>query len=133
MVNPFKIGLGVLAVAAGPALAQTGAPYQHQVGINTPCTNNQCIMTFPAVPAGRRLVLASVSAQLGTVLSSFVLEGSGVAYFVPKANPANGTIAQPIMLYYNAGQQPTARVFAPPGTPSTSIIVTLVGQLQPVP
>ncbi|MEA3062493.1 MAG: hypothetical protein QOJ94_2274 [Sphingomonadales bacterium] len=133
MDNLIRVGLGLLALTAGPAIAQTGTPYQHQGAINTPqCTSNQCIITFPAVPAGKRLVLASVSAQVGS-LPGFVLEGSGATYFVPKANPANGMIAQPITLYYSAGQQPTARIFAPPGTPSTSIIVTLVGQLQPAP
>jgi len=134
MVKLIGIGLGLLAVTANPAMAQTGTPYQHQGGINTPqCAGNQCIITFPAVPAGKRLVLASVSAQVGISLSGLVLEGSGVTYFVPKANPSNGMIAQPITLFYSAGQQPTARVFAPPGTPSTSIIVTLVGQLVPAP
>jgi hypothetical protein len=124
------IGLGLAGLLGCPANAQAVEPYQAMGGQNTPCPNDQCIISFPAVPQGKRLVLTSVSAQLGRTISSFVLEGSGVVYFVPKLDPTTDNVAQPITLYYEPGATPTARIFAN-NTPSTSLIVTVVGHLVP--
>jgi hypothetical protein len=125
------VGLGLAGLLACPANAQTVQPYQHSGFRNTPCPNNQCIIEFPAVPMGKRLVLTSVSAQLGTTVNSFVLEGSGVTYFVPKLDPAIGNVAQPITLYYEPGTTPTARMFSANTPTGTSLIVTVVGHLVP--
>ena len=117
---------------SGAAAAQALLPYQNMGAINVAnCTGNQCIITFPVVPAGKRLVLTSVSAQLGPLSGPISLEGGTVSYFVPKTHPDIGYISAPVTLYYGPGSKPTARVFAPPGTPNTSIIVTLVGHLIP--
>jgi len=125
------IGLGLAGLLGCPANAQAVQPYQAMGARNTPCPNNQCIISFPAVPQGNRLVLTSVSAQLGTTINSFVLEGSGVTYFVPKLDPTIGNVAQPITLYYEPGATPTARIFALNTPPNTSLIITVVGHLVP--
>ena len=70
------------------------------------------------MPPGKRLVVTSVSAQLGPASNQLVLEGGGVTYFVPKSHPDLGYLAAPVTVYYGAGSTPTARIFAP-DTPST--------------
>jgi hypothetical protein len=126
------IGLVLAGLLGDRANAQTMEPYQAMGAKNTPCPNNQCIISFPPVPQGRRLVLTSVSAQLGTNVVALVLEGSGVSYFVPRFAQANGYVAQPITLYYGPGATPTARIFSANTPPSQSQIVTIVGHLVPV-
>lgn len=137
MKKQIRAGLllaGLLAPSA--VLAQALLPYQQTGSANAAqCANNQCIISFAAVPAGKRLVLASLSAQLGPVSGPVVLEGNGATYFVPKHDMAIGYIASPMTFYYGPGQKPTARLFVPAGSAgavqSTSIIVTLVGILVP--
>jgi hypothetical protein len=114
-----------------PVSAQSLAPYQKTGSINVSnCSGNQCIVSFPTVPAGKRLVLTSVSAQLGT-LNPIVLEGGTATYFVSKTDPNLTYLNALVSFYYEPGSTPTARIFAPPGTPDTSLIVTLVGHLDP--
>jgi hypothetical protein len=74
-------------------------------------------------------VIESVSAQLGPVADSLVLEGSGVAYFVPKSDANIGVLASQVTVYYDTGTAPTARIFVGNSTQHTSLIVTLVGRL----
>jgi hypothetical protein len=123
--------LGLTGLLGFRANAKTIEPYQAMGAKNTPCPNNQCIISFPPVPQGRRLVLTSVSAQLGTNVDGLVLEGSGVTYFVPRFARPNGDVAQPITLYYGPGATPTARIFSGNTPPSESQIVTIVGHLVP--
>ena len=106
-------------------------PYQAQAAIpdSTTCPSGQCVLSFPKVPAGKRLVMQSVSAQLGPSADSLVLEGSGVAYFVQKSDPNIGDLASQVTVYYGAGTTPTARIFVGTSTHHTSLIVTLVGHL----
>ena len=108
-------------------------PYQAMAGVadSTTCPGSQCILSFPTVPAGKRLVITSVSAQLGPASDQLVLEGNGVSFFVPKSDPNIGYLASQVTLYYDAGTTPTARIFAPSTTQHTSLIVTLVGHLVP--
>jgi hypothetical protein len=122
-----------LGVSASPVQlrAQTLVPYQKTASINVSnCSGNQCIVSYPTVPAGKRLVLTSVSAQLGT-LNPIVLEGGAATYFVSKTDPSLTYLNAQVSFYYEPGSTPTARMFAPPGTPNTSLIVTLVGYLTP--
>ena len=116
-----------------PAAAQTLDPYQAMasIGDSATCPSAQCILSFPAVPRGKRLVITSVSAQLGPASNQLVLEGNGVSYFVPKSHPDLGYLAVPVTVYFNAGSTPTARIFAPNTAQHTSLIVTLVGHLVP--
>ena len=125
------IGLGLAGLLGSRANAQTIEPYQAMGAKNTPCPNNQCIIPFPPVPQGKRLVLTSVSAQLGTNVAAVVLEGSGVSYFVPRLAQTNGFVAQPVTLYYGPGATPTARIFSGNTPASESQIVTIVGHLVP--
>ena len=106
-------------------------PYQAMaaIGDSTTCPGAQCVLSFPPVPAGKRLVLTSVSAQLGPVSNELVLEGNGVSYFVSKSDPNLDYLNSQVTLYYDAGTTPTARIFAPSTTQHTSLIVTLVGYL----
>jgi hypothetical protein len=116
-----------------PNMTQPVEPYQAQavVGDSSKCPQSQCKFTFPKVPAGKRLLLTSVSAQLGPS-DVIVLEGNGVSYFVTKSAPALGCLTSVVSLFYEAGSTPTARVFAPDKTQHTSLIITLVGVLQTV-
>jgi hypothetical protein len=116
-----------------PAYAQALDPYQAMASIpdSTTCPGAQCVMHFPAVPAGKRLVVTSVSAQLGPASNELVVEGNGVSFFVPKSDPNIGYLAAPVTIYFDAGSTPSARVFAPNTTQHTSLIVTLVGHLVP--
>jgi len=104
-------------------------PYQAMaaIGDSTTCPDGQCILSFPIVPAGKRLVITSVSAQLGTWANSLVLEGNGVSFFVPKSDPNIEYLASQVTVYYDAGTTPTARIFVGDSTQHTSLIVTLVG------
>ena len=115
-------------------MSESGEPYQATavVGDSATCTGNQCHFTFPTVPAGKRLLITSVSAQLGQTHDTITLEGNGVSYFVTKTHPDLGYVAAPVSLYYEAGSTPTARVFAPDATQHTSLIITLVGELHAV-
>jgi predicted Ser/Thr protein kinase len=115
-----------------PASAQALEPYQAtaSIGNSATCPNRQCILEFSPVPAGKRLVLTSVSAQLGPAANVVVLEGNdNISYFVPVSDPNLGYLAVPVTFYYDAMTKPTARIFAPNPTQTTSLIVTIVGHL----
>lgn len=108
-------------------------PYQAtaSVGDSTTCPGGQCVLSFPTVPAGKRLVVTCVSAQLGPAANQLVLEGNGVSFFVPKGDVNIGFLAAPVTVYFDAGTTPTARIFAGNSSQHTSLIVTLVGHLVP--
>jgi len=115
-------------------MSQSGEPYQATavVADSATCPGSQCQFTFPAVPSGKRLMLTSVSAQLGRTHDTIVLEGNGVSYFVTKTHPDLGNVTAPVTLYFEAGSTPTARVFAPDTTQHTSLVITLVGEMHAV-
>ena len=115
-------------------MSPSGEPYQATavVADSATCPGGQCQFTFPTVPAGKRLLLTSVSAQLGQTHDTIVLEGSGVSYYVTKTHPDLGYVTAPVSLYFAAGSTPTARVFAPNTTQHTTLIITLVGALHAV-
>jgi hypothetical protein len=108
-------------------------PYQAMASVSdsTTCPGGQCILSFPTVPAGKRLVITNVSAQLGPASDQLVLEGNGVSFFVPKSDMNIGYLASQVTLYFDAGTTPTARIFAGNSTQHTSLIVTLVGYFVP--
>ena len=115
-------------------MSESGDPYQATavIGDSATCPDSQCRFTFPTIPAGKRLLITSVSAQLGQTHDTIVLEGNGITYFVTKTHPDLGNVTAPVSLYYEAGSTPTARVFSPDKTQHTSLIITIVGELQPV-
>jgi hypothetical protein len=49
------------------------------------------------------------SAQLGSNLESFVIEGNGGEFFVPKGYPTASNLNAPVAVYFEAGSIPTAR------------------------
>jgi hypothetical protein len=107
-------------------------PYQQQGAISDSSTcAPQCIISYPIVPAGARLVVTNVSAQVGTVISSFVIEGNNVTSFIPKPYPTAGDVALPVTIYFEPGATPTARFFVQDATQHTSLIVTLTGYFVP--
>jgi hypothetical protein len=130
-IRMCAIGALVMLLHGSPTSAQTLEPYQATASIpdSATCPSAQCILSFPAVPRGKRLVVTSVSAQLGPASNQLVLEGNGVSYFVPKSHPDLSYLAVPVTVYFNAGSTPTARIFAPNTAHHTSLIVTLVGHL----
>jgi hypothetical protein len=113
-------------------MSQSVEPYQASasIGDSATCPGSQCEFTFPTVPPGKRLLIKSVSAQLGQTHDTIVLEGNGVSYFVTKTHPDLSYVTAPINLYYEGGSTPTARVFAPDPTQHVSLIITLVGELR---
>jgi hypothetical protein len=108
-------------------------PYQAMASVSdsTTCPGGQCILSFPTVPAGKRLVITNVSAQLGPASNQLVLEGNGVSFFVPKSDMNIGYLASQVTVYFDAGTTPTARIFTGNSTQHTSLIVTLVGYFVP--
>ena len=115
-------------------MIQSVEPYQATavVGDSATCPGHQCQFTFRTVAAGKRLLITSVSAQLGKTHDTIVLEGNGVSYFVTKTHPDLGNVTAPVSLYYEPGRTPTARVFAPNTAQHTSLIITVVGELHAV-
>ena len=115
------VGAFAMQLYGSPASAQTLEPYQAtaSIGDSTTCPSAQCILSFPAVPGGKRLVITSVSAQLGPASNQLVLEGDGVTYFVPKSHPDLGYLAAPVTVYYDAGtrRRPGSLRPTPPSTP----------------
>src|SRR5262245_3596566 len=125
------IGAFVMQLFCLSAFAQTLEPYQasRSIADSATCPSAQCTLEFPAVPTGKRLVLDSVSAQLGPASAVLVLEGNGVSDFVTKSHPNLGYLTVPVTVYFDAGTTPRARIFAPNTYQHTSLIVTLVGHL----
>jgi hypothetical protein len=112
--------------------AQVLNPYQiERAAPDSAACAPQCVLTFPTVPDGKRLVITNVSAQVGTSISNFVIEGNGVAYFVPKPYPTASYLNAPVTVYFEPGSSPTARFFVQNAAEHTSLVVTFVGYFVP--
>src|ERR1700739_3615327 len=107
-------------------------PYQatEAIGDSATCAP-QCVLDFPQVTNGKRVLITNVSSQLGTSIDSFVIEGNEGEFFVPKPYPTADFLAAPVMVYFEPGTIPTARFFVQDATQHTSLIVTFVGFLIP--
>lgn len=129
--SPIPVAVsGTLNVNPAPQVLN---PYQEMKSISDSSTcAPQCIITFNAVPVGKRLVITHVTSQIGTVIDAFVIEGNGNTIFIPKAYPTAGVISAPVTTYFEAGSTPTARFFAQDTTQHTSLIVTFVGYFVPL-
>ena len=108
--------------------------YQETGGVTSNTCAPQCILTFSPVPAGKRLVLTHVSAQVADDVQIVVIErpnsGGIDALFVTKPYESSSYISAPVTYYYEPGETPSARMFVTvPG--NNSLIVTLVGYLVP--
>jgi hypothetical protein len=119
------------AVDVYPA-AQIQGPYQvtEAIGDSTACAP-QCILKFPAVPSGKRLVITNVSAQLGLSNDSFVIEGNGGAFFLQKPYQTAEYLDALVTVYFEPSSIPTARFFVQDITQHTSLIVTFAGYFVP--
>jgi hypothetical protein len=112
-------------------------PYQVEQTIADSATcAPQCILRYPEVPQGQRLVITHVSAQLSPAISVVILEGGNGTLFVTKPYRAAGNLNAQTTFYYEAGQAPSARMYVPDTTDETighaSLIVTLIGHLIPL-
>jgi hypothetical protein len=116
-----------------PTFAQTLEPYQGTRSIldSSTCPNAQCTFVFQSVPAGKRLVIDSVSARLGSTANLVVLEGNGVAFFVTKSHPDLTYLTARVTVSFDAGNIPKARIPGLNTSQHTSLAVTLVGHLVP--
>jgi len=110
-------------------------PYQ-QSGA-TGCGSGLCDFTFPAVPAGKRLVVEHVSANIfvntGGVNATF-LEGAGgfTVYSLPgraMATPQLIGVNEQVLAYFEAGQTPFYRVAFSTPDASDSYSVAMSGYL----
>ena len=134
----FTGALALLAVLgefyAPPLMAQVRAALvqdRDSVGRNlyqsvNNCSNvtNPCVIAFPAVPAGQRLIITQVSALLimppGVTPLNAELRGANVFQFLPAiATPGNFAgesdyvVNQTVLASYDAGQSPEVAVFVP--------------------
>ena len=108
--------------------------YQEGGGVTSNTCAPQCILTFSPVPAGKRLVLTHVSAQVADDVEIVVIErpnsGGIDSLYITKPYPSSNYMSAPVTYYYEPGETPTARMFVTvPG--NNSLIVTLVGYLVP--
>jgi hypothetical protein len=125
--------LALLAVLgnyyAKPVLAQVRAaltknidekgrvPYMQQVFLDCVVGSNFCDFNFPAVPAGKRLVIEHVSANISTqaafgVNATFLIAPGG-AFSLPgrtMASPQVIGVNEPVLAYFEAGESPLYRV-----------------------
>ena len=109
-------------------------PYQAQQAIAdaTTCAPQCVFPAFPAVPAGRRLVVTHISAQLGSSAQIVVLGGAGDAVlFATKPYASSSFLSQAVTLFYGPNQTPIARMFVPDTQTPTSLIVAISGYLLP--
>lgn len=127
-----------------PALVQSRDepardPYQKEVAAAPiDCTSSGCVVAFPAVPAGKRLVVTHISvvaatSDASTTYGVVVLSHAGVApsatIYLPIAPMGPGAtnyfyLSAPITYYVEAGDWPHIQMVL---TGSTSATVTLVG------
>jgi len=110
-------------------------PYQ-QSGA-TSCGTGLCDFSFPIVPAGKRLVVEHVSANIyvntGGVNATF-LEGAGgfTVFSLPgraMATPQLIGVNEQVLAYYEAGQTPFYRVAFSVGDANDSYSVAITGYL----
>lgn len=149
--------LAVLAVIgkfyAAPALAQVRAALvqdRDQRGRNfyqevQNCQNavSVCVISFAAVPAGKRLIIEHVSAlarmTAADTIPDIELRGASVYQFLlPKATPGNFagqfayTTNEPVLASYDAGQTPQVDGFSTSSAPFL-IVASISGYLIDIP
>jgi hypothetical protein len=124
-------------------------PYQQFTGFNqgpTNCPNEfYCVVTFPPVPQGKRLVVTYVSAQFtltGEATEASAAVGMNADIFHTLDVPATLISAKfnrylassAIMFFVDAGQSPSVFIAGQSVTPtSSSVAISLVGYLVPLP
>jgi hypothetical protein len=92
-------------------------PYMQGAFQTCSAGNTFCDMSFPAVPAGMRLVVEHVSANIGVTAGSSIkgtfLLANGMVFSLPgraMATPTLVGVNEQVLAYYEAGQVPVYRV-----------------------
>jgi hypothetical protein len=130
VTNTPKVIIGNVKTNPIPVSFQQ-TPYQEQRDIpDARSCAPQCVVYFSPVPAGQRLVITQISAQVGAGVSTLVMEGPSATLFIPKPFPSSDYINSAVTFNYAAGQTPSARMFIPASS-GESLIVTLVGYFVP--
>ena len=128
------LGIGSLTIVANNASATTQSirnvdepgrnPYQKTVRLSCSVGGGPCIAEFPVVPAGKRLVIQSVSASFSTtaypsMTSAYLSSYEGyVVHSLPTIYQGGNTysgyqfsVNQTVQHYYEAGQLPRLQIF----------------------
>jgi len=148
-LSAVLLALPQTALAQRAALMQNvdepaRAPYQQTIIFNqgpSTCTQFVCTVTFPAVPAGKRLEVTYVSALFGAPGGSATISvapGSGsLGVYLPLPQTYGfGTYVggAPITLFVEAGNSPTVALGGlSVNSSSTSAQAAIVGHLVSVP
>ena len=103
-------------------------PYKSIASVDSATCAPQCRFNFDPVPAGQRLVVTFLSAQIPDASTSVILDET---VFVVQPYPNAGLVSAPLTYYFEAGRTPSARVSDPDTASHTSIIVALIGYLVP--
>jgi hypothetical protein len=93
-------------------------PYMQGGFVNCPPANGLCDTLFPPVPAGKRLVVEHVSANIGLnpgsgINGAFLLAGGNAVFSLPgrsMATPQIVGVNEQVLAYYEAGQTPVFRL-----------------------
>jgi len=109
------------------------------------CSNvpSPCQIVFPAVPAGKRLVIEHVSTlttlPTGATVADVELRGGNVFQFLPIfAAPGNFggqvqyTTNDTVLAYYDVAQTPNVDVFSPTGS-NFSVVASISGYTIDIP
>jgi hypothetical protein len=98
--------------------------------------NAFCDMTFPAVPAGKRLVIERVSANIGlnpgSGINGTFLIAPGVFFSLPgraMSTPTLVGVNEQVLTYFEAGQVPLYRVVLSSSTDSGVVSSVISGYL----
>jgi hypothetical protein len=114
--------------------------YQANSNCNSP---DPCVIAFPAVPAGKRLIIKQASALVkfgagGTIVSVQLRGGTVFQYLPVIATPGNFAgetdfVAHaPVLASYEAGEQPNMDAFSPTGG-SFLMVASISGYMIDIP
>lgn len=131
-----------VTVANTPAVSVVATPegasaWQQQVAVaDSSACGPTCTFSFQPVPAGHRLVITYLYAQVeasATAVGLTAIGGGSLVNVAVPVGPGANFLATPIRLYADAGQVVTAAITRFNLAPSASEAVTLVGYLVPTP
>ncbi|HLK17477.1 MAG TPA: hypothetical protein VKT81_00935 [Bryobacteraceae bacterium] len=135
------VGIGTesraIAQAVRAALVQNvDEPGRHPYIETVTCETGNCVLTFPAVPSGQRLVVTSVSAE-SFAISGRVLELRGhgtVIQYLPITSFFNNVGSSNLhnLSYFDAGESPSILCFDCNPNP-TNLSATLSGYFISLP
>jgi hypothetical protein len=139
----FSQPVRVLNTSSGPAIASLiddpgRTPYQAVQNLTPQSSSTFLIFTFGAVPANHRLVVHHISGLLGVAPNSpaaivgLAVTGNGgftpSSFFAPSLGTATA-FDQPVLVYYDAGQQPTVLISGPTFPANFGDDITMTGYL----